>query len=145
MRHSDLMVAPARQVLTRLGLEELRTPAEVDAFMAKGRDGVALLAVNSMCGCSAGSMRPAVALALERGPKPRHAATVFAGQDLAATARAREYLAGHPPSSPAIALFRDGALVFLLQRADIQGRPPHAIADALADALAAHASGEATR
>lgn len=144
MRNSDLMTAPARQVLTRLGLEDLRSPAEVDAFMVKAREGTALIAVNSMCGCSSGTMRPAVALALARAPRPQHAGTVFAGQDLAATARAREYLEGHPPSSPAVALFREGALVFLLQRSEIQGRSPETVANVLADALTVHAPGEAT-
>jgi putative YphP/YqiW family bacilliredoxin len=138
------MVAPARQYMTRMGLEELRTPADVDAFMAKARTGTTLLAVNSMCGCASGTMRPAVGLALARAPRPQHAATVFAGQDLAATARAREYLEGHPPSSPAVALFRDGALTLLLQRSDILGRVPEAVAGVIADALARPASGHAT-
>ena len=145
MRQSDLMVAPARQILTRLGLEDLRTPADVDAFMAKGREGTSLLAVNSMCGCASGTMRPAVALAFERGPRPQHAGTVFAGQDLAATARAREYLDAYAPSSPAIALFRAGVVVFMLERGDIQGRPPELVAETLAAALARHADGDPTR
>lgn len=145
MRHSDLMVAPARQYMTRLGLAELRTPDDVDAFMSKARTGTALLAVNSMCGCSAGTMRPAVGLALSRAPRPEFLATVFAGQDVSATARAREYLEGHPPSSPAVALFREGSLFMLLQRSDIQGRLPETVADVLAEALNRLASGEPVR
>jgi putative YphP/YqiW family bacilliredoxin len=134
MRHSDMMAAPARHAMRSLGFEELRTADEVDAFLQ--RPGTTLLAVNSMCGCASGTMRPAVSLALGRSGKPDHVGTVFAGQDLQATARAREHLAPHPPTSPAVAIFRDGKLVFLMQRDDIRGRQPDTVADTLATALA---------
>jgi putative YphP/YqiW family bacilliredoxin len=136
MRHSDMMAAPVRHTMRSLGFEELRTAAEVDAFLQ--RPGTKLLAVNSMCGCASGTMRPAVSLALGR-VKPDHVGTVFAGQDLQATARAREHFAPHPPTSPAVALFRDDALVFLMQREEIRGREPDAVADTLAAELARHA------
>lgn len=129
MRHSEMMAAPVRQAMRGLGFEELRTADEVDAFLQ--RPGTTLLAVNSMCGCASGTMRPAVSLAFDRGVKPDHVGTVFAGQDLQATARAREHLAPHPPTSPAIAVFRDGRLAFLLQRDEIRGRAPDTVADAL--------------
>jgi putative YphP/YqiW family bacilliredoxin len=134
MRHSEMMAAPVRHAMRSLGFEELLTPAQVDAFLQ--RPGMTLLAVNSMCGCASGTMRPAVSLLLSRGVRPDHVGTVFAGQDVLATARARAHLAPHPPTSPAVALFRDGALVFLMQRDDIRGRRPDTVADALATALA---------
>ena len=136
MQHSEMMAAPVRHAMRSLGFEELRTAEEVDAFLQ--RPGTKLIAVNSMCGCASGTMRPAVSMALNR-VKPDHVGTVFAGQDLQATARAREHLAPHPPSSPAVALFRDDELVFLLQREEIRGRAPDTVADTLAAELARHA------
>lgn len=136
MPYPDLMTAPMRGELTAAGFRELRTAADVDAFMADAKDGSAMVVVNSICGCAAGCMRPAVVQTLAN-PKarPRHLGTVFAGQDIEATDRARQYFAGHPPSSPAVALFRDGALVFMLERHRIQGRHPQMIADELAAAM----------
>ena len=131
----EMIVRPMREELTRVGLEELRTPKEVDAFLESARAGTALVAVNSTCGCAAGSMRPAVALALREGARPDRLGTVFAGADAEATARARQHFAPYPPSSPAVALFRAGELVWMLERKDIQGRHPQEIARELRAAL----------
>jgi putative YphP/YqiW family bacilliredoxin len=135
----DIMTAGMRRALTDLGARELRTPDEVDAFMTEAASGTALLAVNSSCGCAGGGMRPAVGLALARAAKPRHFATVFASQDVEATTRAREYIRGYPPSSPSVALFKDGEVVYMLERGRIQGRMPEEIAADLAQALDAYA------
>src|SRR5688572_24608296 len=107
----EMMVQPARAELTRLGLQELRTPQEVDAALTAS--GTVLVAVNTMCGCAAGRMRPAVALALRGGKAPEKLTTVFAGQDLDATARAREYFTGYQPSSPSIAILKDGEMFYM--------------------------------
>ncbi len=139
----ELMVRPMREELTRLGFEELRTPDAVDAFLAAGA-GTALIAVNSTCGCAAGSLRPALGMALARGPRPDRLATVFAGQDADATARAREHFDGHPPSSPALAFFRGGRLAWILQRADILGVPPAALAPRIVEALRTHGHDDGT-
>jgi putative YphP/YqiW family bacilliredoxin len=117
--YPELMVIPMREELTRAGLTETRTAAEVDAALAL--PGTALLVVNSICGCAAGKMRPGVRLALGSSTNlPEHKLTVFAGQDREATERARSYFEGNPPSSPAIALLRDGKLVYLMQRSVIE-------------------------
>ncbi len=129
----DMMVQPARAELTRLGLQELRTPEEVDDALTSS--GTVLVAVNSMCGCAAGRMRPAVALALRTGAPPHKLTTVFAGQDLEATARAREYFTGYSPSSPSIAILKDGELVYMMERKDIERRHPQEIAEDLVDAF----------
>lgn len=118
--YSDLMTAPMRQELTRLGIVETRTPAEVDSALQQ--PGTTLVVVNSVCGCAGGIARPGVAAALQHSPRPDRAITVFAGGDLAATDRARAHFAPYPPSSPAIGLMRDGKLVFLLERRNIEGR-----------------------
>lgn len=138
-RYPEMMVAPMRRQITDLGAQELRTPESVDAFLESAREGTALIIVNSVCGCSAGSMRPGLVAALERGPRPDHMATVFAGADLEATERARQVFAPYPPSSPAIAVFRNGQLVTMLERHHIQGRPVEAIAGALCKVLEEHA------
>jgi putative YphP/YqiW family bacilliredoxin len=129
----EMMVQPARTELTRLGLQELRTPEEVDAALTSS--GTVLVAVNSMCGCAAGRMRPAVALALRGGKAPEKLTTVFAGQDLDATARAREYFTGYPPSSPSIAILKDGEIVYMMERRDIERRHPEEIATDLVAAF----------
>jgi putative YphP/YqiW family bacilliredoxin len=129
----EMMVQPARAELTRLGLQELRTPQDVDAALTAS--GTVLVAVNSMCGCAAGRMRPAVALALRGGKAPEKLTTVFAGQDLDATARAREYFTGYPPSSPSIAILKDGKLVYMMERKDIERRHPEEIASDLVTAF----------
>jgi putative YphP/YqiW family bacilliredoxin len=138
-RYPEMMIAPMRRQVTELGAEELRTPESVDAFVAAS--GTAMIVVNSTCGCSAGSMRPGLEMALQRGPRPQSLGTVFAGADLEATARARELFQPYLPSSPAIALFKDGELVFMLERHQIQGKPPEAIAGAIVTALEHHTAG----
>ena len=131
-------VQPMRDELTRIGFTELRTPADVDAALA-GHAGTALVFVNSVCGCAAGMARPAAGIALERtSAKPDRLLTVFAGQDKDATARARAMFAGVPPSSPSIALLKDGALVAFVPRHMIEGRTAEAVAQQLVDALETH-------
>jgi putative YphP/YqiW family bacilliredoxin len=137
-RYPEMMIAPMRRQVTDLGASELKSAEAVDEFLETAKDGTAMLVVNSVCGCSAGSMRPGLELALERGPRPQAFGTVFAGADIEATERAREHFLPYPPSSPAIALFKDGELVFMLERQHIQGKPPEAIAGALTRALEMH-------
>ena len=115
------MVAPMRDELTRLGVQQLRTVEEVDRELAKS-NGTAMVIVNSICGCAAGRMRPAVRMALQHSAKPDRLFTVFAGQDPAATQRARSYFAPYPPSSPSIAIFHEGELVHMMERSDIEHR-----------------------
>ena len=134
MRYDPRLVEPMRKELTDLGVEELRSAEEVDRAL-EGADGTAMVVVNSVCGCAAKNARPAVARALEHGATPDHNFTVFAGQDDEATARAREYFTGYRPSSPSIALLRDGELVFMLERHQIEGRSAEAIASDLTDAF----------
>ena len=119
--YDERFVTPMRQELTRLGVEELRTPADVDARL-KNAPGTTLVVVNSVCGCAARNARPAVATALRNAVKPDHLTTVFAGQDVDAAARARSYFTGYAPSSPQIGLLKDGKLVFMLERYQIEGR-----------------------
>ena len=137
MMYDERMVGPMRQELTRLGVEELRTAGEVDAKLKEQR-GTALVIVNSVCGCAARNARPAVAAALDHAVKPEHAYTVFAGQDPDATRQARGYFTGYAPSSPQIAMFKDGKIVFMLERFQIEGRTAHAIAAELIDAFDRH-------
>jgi putative YphP/YqiW family bacilliredoxin len=128
--YPDLMVMPMREELTRLGIQELRTAAEVDRAIAN-QPGTMMVVVNSICGCSAGRMRPAVRAALDNANRPEKMYSVFAGQDQEATDRARSYFTGYPPSSPSIALLRDGKLVHMMQRSDIEHREASDIADEL--------------
>jgi putative YphP/YqiW family bacilliredoxin len=121
------MVRPMREELTRLGFAELRTPDEFDAVLASERAST-LVVVNSVCGCAARNARPAAALAIQHERRPSRLVTVFAGQDADATARARSYFTGYGPSSPQIALFKDGRLVFMLERRNIEGRNARDIA-----------------
>ena len=130
MPYSELMVKPMREELTSAGVKELRTAADVDAFMAE-KSGTALLVVNSVCGCAAGMARPGIRLALQNERRPDRVATVFAGQDLEATARARGYISDVPPSSPSIAFFKDGELAYFIPRHRIEGRDAHAVASDL--------------
>ena len=134
MMYDERFITPMRQELTRLGVEEMRTPDEVHAKLADSK-GTTLLVVNSMCGCAARNARPAVAAALQHAAKPDHLTTVFAGQDADATAVARRYLTGYPPSSPSIGLLKDGKLVFMLERYQIEGRSADAIAEDLVGAF----------
>jgi putative YphP/YqiW family bacilliredoxin len=123
-----------RQELTRLGVQETRTPDAVDALLGT-HAGTVMMVINSMCGCAAGRARPGIALALRHTMVPDQVATVFAGGDLEATARVREYLQDYPPSSPSVALFRDGKPVFMLQRHEIEHRDATEIAKALTEAF----------
>ncbi len=127
--YPEIMVIPMREELTRAGLKETRTAAEVDAAVSE--KGTTMVVVNSICGCAAGKMRPGVRLAMQNATMPDHAVTVFAGQDREATERARSYFGGHPPTSPAIAILRDGQLVYLMQRSAIETSTAPAIAQEL--------------
>lgn len=128
------MVQPMRDDLTRIGIQELRTSEEVEAQLPTAK-GTALLVVNSVCGCAAGQCRPGVSEALQHQITPDHLFTVFAGQDKEATAKAREYLAPYPPSSPSIALMKDGELVHFIERHQIENRSAEEIAADLTDAF----------
>jgi putative YphP/YqiW family bacilliredoxin len=119
--YPEIMVVPMREELTRMGVQELKTAEEVDRALTT-QSGTAMVVVNSICGCAAGRMRPAVRVALQNTARPEKMYTVFAGQDTAATERARTYFTGYPPSSPSIAILRDGKLVHMLQRSDIEHR-----------------------
>lgn len=132
--YPEIMVVPMREELTRLGIQELHTPEEVDQAL-KERPGTTMVVVNSICGCAAGRMRPAVRMALQNSARPDHAYTVFAGQETEATERARSYFTGYPPSSPSIAILRDGQLVYMMPRRDIESREAPAIAADLKAAL----------
>ena len=125
-----------RADLTRYGVEEARTPADVDRILAE--PGVVLMVVNSVCGCAAGKARPGVGLALQHPVRPDKAATVFAGGDEEAVAHVRRLLAPHPPSSPSIALFRDGRPVHMIHRREIEGRDAQQVAKLLVDAFETH-------
>ena len=135
MPYPEMFVTPMRQELTRLGVEELRTEEEVDRALAETAEPT-LVVVNSICGCAARNARPAVAMALQDSERrPGRMVTVFAGQDNEATARARSYIHGYPPSSPSIALLKDGDVVFMLERHQIEGRQADEIAAELSGAF----------
>jgi putative YphP/YqiW family bacilliredoxin len=131
------MIRPMREDLTRLGFEELKSVDAVDAAIPNS-SGTLMVVVNSICGCAAGKARPGVALALENQPRPNKLATVFAGADIEATERARSYMTGYGPSSPSIAMFKDGQLVYMLERFQIEGRDATQIADELRRAFNEH-------
>ncbi len=135
--YDEMIVEPMRQELTRLGIQETRTAAEVDAVLGE-KQGTVLVVVNSVCGCAAGMARPAVAMALDHENLPDKMITVFAGNDRDATARAREYFVGFRPSSPSIALLKDGQVVKMLERWNIEGRNAHDIAAELTAAFEQH-------
>ena len=137
MPYSEMLVRPMREELTSAGFEELKTAEEVDRFMAQA-DGTALLVINSVCGCAAGMARPGVRMAVEHAVKPTRLGTVFAGQDVEATARARFYLQDVPPSSPSMALIKEKELVYFLPRHRIEGRDAAAVAHDLTQAFAEH-------
>ena len=136
--YPEVMLVPMREELTRAGIKETRTAAEVDQALAQ--PGTTLLVINSICGCAAGKMRPGVRLALQHSVKPDHLITVFAGQDREATEKARGYLLPNPPSSPSIAILRDGKLVYMMHRSDIETRPAQEIAQELTRAFDQHCS-----
>jgi putative YphP/YqiW family bacilliredoxin len=137
MMYDERFVTPMRQELTRLGVEELRTAADVDATL-KDAPGTTLVVVNSICGCAARNARPAIATALQHAVKPDRLTTVFAGQDVDAASRARSYFTGYPPSSPSIGLLKDGRIVFMLERYQIEGRGAEDIAQDLVEAFDKH-------
>ncbi len=125
--YPEQVVAPMRADLTNVGFQELKTAAEVDAAL-QNHTGTTLVVVNSVCGCAAGAARPGIIQSLEHGKKPAHLVTVFAGMEVEAVKRAREYCLPYPPSSPSIALFKDGQLVHIIERHHIEGRPAQLIA-----------------
>ena len=131
--YPELMLIPMREELTKAGVQELRTAADVDR--AATAPGTTMIVVNSVCGCAAGRMRPAVRLAMQHGTRPDHVYSVFAGQDKDATDRARSFFTGYPPSSPSIAILRDGKLVYMMQRRQIETREAQAIAGDLTNAF----------
>ena len=136
MPYPEHFIAPMRQELTDLGVRELRTPTDVDEAVQSS--GTLMIVVNSVCGCAAGKARPGIAMALQHARKPDVVGTVFAGADIDATSRARDLLAPYPPSSPSVGLFRDGRLVFMLERRDIENRDARAIAARLTEAFDEH-------
>ncbi len=137
MPYPEIMIRPMREDLTRLGVEELKTPEQVDDAVKNGK-GTLMVVVNSICGCAAGKARPGVALALQHDVKPDRVATVFAGADIEATERARSYFTGYGPSSPSIAILKDGELVYMLERFQIEGRDATQIAGELTQAFEKH-------
>jgi len=132
--YPEIMVIPMREELTRLGIEELKSAEQVDQAL-KNRPGTTMVVVNSICGCAAGRMRPAVRMAMQNATRPDHAYSVFAGQDTSATERARSYFTDQPPSSPSIAILRDGQMVYMMPRRDIESREAPAIATDLKTAF----------
>ncbi len=136
--YDERLVAPMREDLTRIGFTELRTAGDVDS-VATQSEGTTLVCVNSVCGCSARMARPALRMALARqGARPDRLTTVFAGQDAEATARARSYFTGYPPSSPSIAILKDGQLLYMMERWQIEGRAAEEIAEDLVAAFEKH-------
>jgi putative YphP/YqiW family bacilliredoxin len=140
---SEIMILPMREELTRLGVKELRTAEEVDQTIPN-QMGTTMVVVNSICGCAAGRMRPAVRVALQNAAKPDKVFSVFAGQDKEATERVRSYFTGYPPSSPSIAILRDGKLVHMMQRSDIEHREASDIAFELKTAFEKFCGSSAT-
>ncbi len=137
MPYPEEVIAPMREELASIGVQELRDADEVDAFLTQ-KTGTTMVVVNSVCGCAAGGARPGVALSLQHENRPDRVGTVFAGQDVEATQRAREYCDGIPPSSPSIALFKNGELVHFVPRHHIEGRDPQSIAFDLVTAFDEH-------
>jgi putative YphP/YqiW family bacilliredoxin len=137
MPYPEMLISPMREDLTRLGVEEMRTAEAVDEAV-KNTKGTLMVVVNSVCGCAAGKARPGVALALQHDVKPDKVATVFAGADIEATERARSYFTGYGPSSPSIAILKDGELVYILERFQIEGRDATQIAGELTKAFDEH-------
>lgn len=134
MPYPEIMIKPMREDLTRIGVEELKTPEAVDDAV-KHTSGTLMIVVNSICGCAAGKARPGIALALGHENKPDKVATVFAGADIEATDRARSYFTGYSPSSPSIGILKDGELVYMMERYQIEGRGPEQIATELTQAF----------
>jgi putative YphP/YqiW family bacilliredoxin len=144
MPYSELMIRPMREELTRIGVEELRTSEDVDKTLSNS-EGTVMVVVNSICGCAAGKARPGIAQALQHTVRPDKVATVFAGADIEATEKARSYFTGYEPSSPSIALLKDGKLVWMLERRQIEGKDASQVASELTQAFDEHcAKAEAT-
>jgi putative YphP/YqiW family bacilliredoxin len=141
--YPEIMLVPMREELTNVGVQELRTAEEVDQAITT-QPGTTMVIVNSICGCAAGRMRPAVRAALQNASRPEKVYSVFAGQDTAATERARSYFTGYPPSSPSIAILRDGKLLYMMQRSDIERREAAEIAFELKKAFETHCGTTAT-
>jgi putative YphP/YqiW family bacilliredoxin len=139
--YPEMMIAPMRQELTSAGIAEARTAADVEH--AVQQKGTVMVVVNSVCGCAAGRMRPGVRAALRHNVRPERIITVFAGQDREATDAARQHFTGYPPSSPSIGILRDGQLVYMMQRSDIEVSSPEMIASALTQAFEKHCAKEA--
>ncbi|HKQ39915.1 MAG TPA: BrxA/BrxB family bacilliredoxin [Verrucomicrobiae bacterium] len=137
MQYPEEFIRPMREELTRLGVEELRTSEEVDAAV-KNDAGTLMIVVNSICGCAAGKARPGVAQALQHEVRPDRVATVFAGGDVEATARARSYFTGYAPSSPSIGILKNGELVYMMERWQIEGKGPAEISADLVKAFEQH-------
>lgn len=144
MPYPEIMIHGMRAELAQLGIEETKTPEEVKSAV-ENADGTVMVIVNSVCGCAAGGVRPGIAMALQNSDaKPSRSITVFAGADIDATDVAREYFTGYAPSSPSIGFLRNGKLVAMFERRDLEGRPPMIIADALKDAFNKHCGAEET-
>ncbi len=140
--YPEFMIAPMREELTRFGVRELKTAGDVDEAVTR-TPGTTMVVVNSVCGCAAGRARPGVALALQHAVKPDHVTTVFAGADVEATAQARSYFTGYPPSSPSIALLKDGKLIYMMERHEIENQEAGTIAAQLTAAFDKHCAGVA--
>jgi putative YphP/YqiW family bacilliredoxin len=134
MPYSEILIKPMREDLTRIGVEETRSPEQVEAAINDAK-GTLLVVVNSVCGCAAGKARPGIAMALQNEARPDRSITVFAGADIEATTKAREHFAPYPPSSPQIGLFKDGQLVFMLERRQIENKYAEEIAQELTQAF----------
>lgn len=137
MPYSELMIRPMREELTRIGVAELRTPEQVDETLNNSK-GTVMVVVNSICGCAAGKARPGIAQALQHSARPDKVATVFAGADIEATEKARGYFTGYEPSSPSIALLKDGKLVYMMERRQIEGKDAAQVASELRQAFDQH-------
>ncbi|MEP6568266.1 MAG: BrxA/BrxB family bacilliredoxin [Acidobacteriota bacterium] len=144
MPYSELMIRPMREELTRIGVEELRTPEDVQKTIEESK-GTVMVVVNSICGCAAGKARPGIARALQHTIRPDKVGTVFAGADIEATEKARSYFTGYEPSSPSIAILKDGRIVYMMERRQIEGRDAGQVASELIQAFDQHcAKAEAT-
>ncbi|HEY6231469.1 MAG TPA: BrxA/BrxB family bacilliredoxin [Pyrinomonadaceae bacterium] len=137
MPYSELMIRPMREELTRIGVEELRTPEAVEKTLENTK-GTVMVVVNSICGCAAGKARPGIARALQHSVRPDKVGTVFAGADIEATEKARSYFTGYEPSSPSIALLKDGQLVYMMERRQIEGKDASQVASELIQAFDQH-------
>jgi len=143
MPYPEMMIRPMREELTRLGVEELKTPEQVDKTLTES-EGTVMVVVNSICGCAAGKARPGIAMALQHDVRPDKVATVFAGADIEATEKAREYFKGYRPSSPSIAIMKNGEVVYMMERHQIEGNGPQQIAQELTVAFDKYCNASAT-